>query len=372
MDTAAENKADFVYAVNAFGFRLLAQLRQDKNTLVSGPSVVSLLAFLIKGASGETLKQLEGVFEETLEPNMEHAKDFLYNAYLARQGMELAFKNRLLLARHLKVDEGYKQFLRQFDIKIESVNFEENAQAIMSDLNRWVANITANQIDNALEHIDSSTRLLMLNAVFFKDAWMTPFERNESLSLPFDGKPTPHGTFMVSRGRYAAVSEPELGYRLVCIPYKNFTGSLYVILPPPGFNAADVDFHTLNSLIELVADTPKTNVNLVLPTFKLDASFNVAQLLRVMGVQDAFDLEKADFSRMSPDNDIVVGNITQRITVAVDEKGTTAAALTCDVSDGEPADYEDWIIDRPFIYVIRDDLTQLQYFAGVMKDLTFA
>ncbi|KAI1307008.1 Serpin B9 [Halotydeus destructor] len=372
MDAAAGNKADFVYAVNAFGFRLLTKLRQDKNSVVSGPSVASLLAFLIKGASGVTLKELEGVFEETLVPNMSYAKDLLYNTYLARNGMEFAFKNRLLLANNLHANEEYKAFLSQFDVKIESVNFAQNAQAITSDLNRWVANITANRIDNALEHIDASTRLFMLNAVFFKDAWITPFERNETSSLPFDGKPTPNGTFMVSRGQYSAVTDPELGYRLVCIPYKNFTGSLYVILPPPGFNVADLDFHTINTLIQLVADTPKTNVNLVMPAFTLDTSFNVARLLRVMGVECAFDESKADFSGMSPGEGIAVGNMTQRITVSVDEKGTTAAALTCDIADGNSTDYEDWFIDRPFMYVIRDDRTQLQYFAGVMKDLTFA
>ncbi|KAI1293983.1 Serine proteinase inhibitor 2 [Halotydeus destructor] len=351
-------RVEFISAINAFGYRVLKQLKPDVSSVVSGPSFATILALLHNGASGETLAQVRSIYLKNHIPDATVGHPEIHHLVCNEEAFSLSHTTRILLADDLNIDESYSEFVKNMGLKLERVNFQHDSQQIVKDVNRWVSEVTSSEAVNALEKVSPSAQMMLVNTVAFKDFWKIPFTTCESRI--FNNKPTPPEAFITTEGLYA-VHEME-GFAVVRIPYETFTGSLYAILPGKDLGTADLKFKLLNLLIEKVFAVEPRYIKLSLPMFKVDKSFNVARLLQTFGVTDAFDSEMASFSRISSDK-MCIADVTQRIAFSINNYAAPAASG----NDDEPT--EAWIFDRPFIFIVRDDQTDMHYITGVVQNL---
>ena len=171
---------------------------------------------------------------------------------------------------------------------------------------------------------------------------------------------------MMSKGLYGVSYTKGNGYQAVELPYKGGTAAMDIIVPDEGkFNEveASLDAKKLN---EILSNMNPTSVALGLPKFKFTSEFNLSETLIGMGMDYPFDPSLADFSGMDGMRDLYISNVVHKAFVAVDEKGTEAAAATAVIAPSAMAPMFDvsLVIDRPFFFVIRDIPTGQILFIG--------
>lgn len=237
----------------------------------------------------------------------------------------------------------------------------------------WVASKSHDRIQDLIPigKVDTGTRFVLVNALYFYGSWRTPFDAHFTSDADFhalDGStvsvPTMHGGDFL---RYAAGS----GFAAVDLPYVGGHLSMTIVLPDAGqfeairkaMSGAWVD-KTLGSLAE-------AQVALALPKFKFTSdSFSLRDALIDMGMKTAFTLD-ADFSGIThgPEQ-LYISDVLQKAFVAVDEAGTEAAAATAVVGESgsaAPTDVVYFTVDRPFLFIIHDDTGAVLFTGHVMK-----
>jgi len=248
--------------------------------------------------------------------------------------------------------------------------------ARLDEINRWVARQTEGKIDKILDAIDPDSPAVILNAVYFKAAWRSPFMARATSDEDF--RLTPSTTVKVAtmhrQGRYQMATRE--GYRAIRLPYTVEALSMVVVLPDEigGVDgiARDLDASALAALFRDLIEW-KT-VNLALPRFKAGFRAELGKLFRQAGMHRAFDGNSADFSGMTArpaaDAPLAIGEVIHRTVIDVTEEGTEAAAATAIamVAAGAPAHVEPFVVDRPFLFYIADETTGAILFQGRISD----
>ncbi|KAI1308221.1 Serpin B5 [Halotydeus destructor] len=348
-------RVSFRSALNAFGFRILKKLKSEESCVVSPPSFATLLALIETGATGATLEQIRQVYMKN------HIPDTIYGPQELRTYGKEGFSQstRILVARDLDICETYSDFLEVVGLQLEKVDFKVDSEQIRADLNGWVLETSCSDSGEAAGSVDPSSQMVVLNAVSFKDFWKSPFTACES--RVFNNMPTPPEAFMTTEGFYSVTVRDDFG--VVRIPYDSFTGSLYAITPLNERRTEELTFKILNRLVDGATAAEPKQIKLSLPMFKVDKSFNVGRLLKSLGVRDAFDPDKAEFGRMVDGGKMCVSDMTQRIAFSINIHGAPPAIP----SAGKPL--EEWIFDRPFAFVVRDDQTDTHLITGFVENL---
>lgn len=210
------------------------------------------------------------------------------------------------------------------------------------------------------------TRLVLTNAIYFKAAWMSPFDPKQTKPGDFhlaDGK-TVKASMMHSndRGNFAAFDS----FSMVQIPYENHEQSMIVLLPKKKDGLADLEKKlTTENLTPWMKTLSAHSLDLKLPKFKVTAEFKLNDVLMEMGMKDAFVFGKADFSGMATREKLYISAVLHKAFVDVNEAGTEAAASTAVVAGAAslppPATFH---ADHPFIFLIRDHSTGTILFVG--------
>ena len=217
--------------------------------------------------------------------------------------------------------------------------------------------------------IDSDTRLVLVNAVYFKAAWMFPFSEEASRDAPFyllDGREVLVPTMVKQAPLGYAAGE---GYRAVELPYAGGEASLVILLPDSGrFEEFERELDA-DRLAECLEGLQANDVLLFLPKFTFTSQFALGQILAGLGMPDAFS-DQADFSGMTGRRDLAIDEVYHKAFVALDEAGTEAAAATAVVMvmsigpSPEPPKPIVVRVDRPFLFLIRDRETGTILFLG--------
>jgi serpin B len=233
------------------------------------------------------------------------------------------------------------------------VDFEGATEAARQTINQWVSDATQAQIPMLLAQgvLDASTRLVLTNAVYFHADWQSPFNANSPMGT-FNAPTGPVQVPMMGAGNDSTFAgAASAGYKLVVLPYKGPGTSMVLIVP---------DANTFDAFTSgLTFDALETILT----------SLGLADVLGKLGMTDAFMPHVADFSGIDGGNDLFIQAVIHQATIAVDEKGTTAAAATAvtigtaSVAVGEPL-----VVDRPFLFAIRDDATGTILFLGRVLD----
>jgi serpin B len=200
--------------------------------------------------------------------------------------------------------------------------------------------------------------MVLVNAIYFKADWLYPFEANNTQDAPFhllDGSDV-HVKMMSQTLNGLAYVQGD-GYQAVELPYQGQSAALDIIVPDEAkFSDFESAFDAQKLHEILGAMQPSGGLELGLPKFSFTTDFDLKDRLTSMGMTDAFDAGRADFSGMTGNKDLFIDTVLHKAFVAVDEKGTEAAAATAVIMRESAALLPEasLIVDRPFLFVIRD------------------
>ncbi len=249
------------------------------------------------------------------------------------------------------------------------LDFAKDPEGSRRTINDWVSQQTGKRINDILPPgtIDPLTRLVLSNAIYFKADWSNKFEKDATSDGAFHladgGQVTVPTMFQQDSFRYAQGD----GLQALELPYAGRQLSMLILLPDEGRldqAQASLDPEKLDALI---AGLQYQDVKLWLPKFKFEYALALNDSLKQMGMLDAFDPNKADFSGMDGARDLYIGAVLHKAFVAVDEAGTEAAAATVVImpamalAPGSPIEFR---VDRPFLFLIRDNPSGAILFIG--------
>ncbi|MDR1733028.1 MAG: serpin family protein [Synergistaceae bacterium] len=377
--------------LNAFAIDMYRSLVSGENSLFFSPcSIATGLALTCGGARGDTAEEMAKVLHVTpgvsLHASMKALQDH-FNA-LADDAGALNVANRLWLDRRQTLLPEYAALAAEdYDGGIERLDFWENADGSRDTINRWVSEKTNGKINDLLskEDVTPVTRLVLTNAIYFLSAWREPFQERLTKKEPFRmGRNKRKDVSMMRKtDRFSYGETPEL--QLVKIPYKIRGLVLLVLLPRLDENSDPLKKLenlekklTRAALKEWTAAMKGREVALRLPRFRDEGRYGLKDVLERLGMKLAFTRD-ADFSGMVEDprkngGDLCVSSVVHRAFIALDEKGTEAAAATAVVMRMKATATVDrvkpveFVADHPFIYCVLDDRTGTILFMGRMTD----
>ena len=374
--------AALVEGNNAFAFDLYRTLKDGDNLFYSPYSISVALAMTYAGARGTTAQQLANTLHFTLPHERLHPAMNSLDTELSQRGQGAKGKDdkgfRLNIVNAIWGQKGYN-FLTEFldnlalnyGAGLRVLDFITAPEPSRITINNWVSDQTEDRIKDLIPQgaIDALTRLVLTNAIYFNAAWQYPFQKNA----------TGNGAFHLLEGRNITVPmmrETESfryaegsGYQAVELPYDGRELSMLILLPRSGqFSAFEksLDAKQASSIVQALS--PK-QVALTMPKFEFTSGFSVKKALATMGMADAFT-DNADFSGMTGKRDLYISDVIHKAFVSVDEEGTEAAAATAVImaATSMPAQPITVTVDRPFIFLIRDNKTGAILFIGRVLD----
>ena len=361
----------------AFALQLYGKLRSTEGNLALSPySISSALAMTYAGARGQTARQMEQALHFDRSKNDLHPLfGRLDKALNAAQG-----NNELNIANSIWPQAKYpfrQEFLsllkKDYGATVTPLNYEREAEAARVTINQWVDDKTRHKIAEIIgpRVLDESTRMVLVNAIYFKGTWATPFPEYATRPDKFYSKPDTTATvpFMHKHGQFSYGENDQL--QLIALPYVGRKLEMLILLPRSRDGLGQLENSlTGASLSAWTSGMRDEQVEVALPKFKMSSGFDLAQTLKALGVKDAFDSEKADFSGMDgKPHWLYISAVLHKAYVDVNEKGTEAAAATAVVTmlgaarpPVEPP--REFRADHPFLFVIRDSTTGSILFMG--------
>jgi len=277
----------------------------------------------------------------------------------------------------LTFEPAFLQALAQrFDAGVRLVDFETQIEAARQAINDWVAQQTEDRIKEILAQgsIDLMTRLVLVNAIYLKAAWVTPFDPKATRPAAFtrsDGSTVQAPTMELSAELPYAEGD---GWRAVELPYVGGQLAMTIVVPDDLASfVQSADGATIEAIVQGLAGR-KPEVDLSLPTFSIETKTELKDVLSTLGMPVAFDPDQADFSGMTTQEKLFIGAVIHQANITVDEKGTEASAATAVVMEASaaPADRVTFHVDRPFLFLLRDTTTGAIVFLGQVTDPTAA
>ena len=360
----------------AFALQLYGTLRPVEGNLALSPySLSSALAMTYAGARGETARQMERTLHFDQSTTGLHELFARLDAALkAAQG-----SNELSIANSLWPQEKYpfrQEFLnllgKDYGATVTPLNYQRQAEPARVMINQWVEDKTRHKITEIIgpRGLDESTRMVLVNAIYFNGTWATPFPESATQPDKFYARPDASITvpFMHMRGQFSYTENDQL--QLVALPYAGRKLEMLILLPRSrdGIGPLETSL-TPASLSAWISEMRNQQVDLALPKFKLSSGFKLAHALAALGMKDAFDPDRADFSGMDGHPHwLFISDVLHKACIDVNEKGTEAAAATAVVMTlGAARPVEpprEFRADHPFLFLIRDSTTGSMLFMG--------
>lgn len=378
----AQEVSPVVLGNTQFAFDLYQKLAQDnqENVFFSPYSLSVALAMTARGAGGPTLSEIQQAahlelpvaeiptaFAElnqalTPEPT-EGCQPLtleLANGYFSQKGFSLAPEYLTDLKNYFQAEAG-------------ELDFESDPEAARKAINSWASQKTHEKIQEPVPQggVDESTKLALLNAIYFQGNWQKPFDKTQSGPGHFtalSGKNL-RGPMMHDANRSLAYYRGS-DYQAALLPYCG-QAAMLVLLPDEGKFAEFESRLSPDLLTEAWGSLEETQVNLAMPRFTFTPeSVALKETLQGLGIVQAFG-DDADFSAMRPEDDLKLQDVFHQAMIAVDEAGTEAAAVSA-VAVGTrsmPAKPEVSLeLNRSFIFAIVHPETQSLLFLGRLTD----
>ncbi|XP_061842131.1 leukocyte elastase inhibitor-like isoform X1 [Nerophis lumbriciformis] len=378
------SSADILAKANtSFCLDLLRRLSDnDKtaNVFFSPFSISSALAMVMLGAAGNTASQMAECLK--IEAHDE------IHASFAKVLLELNNPKSLYalsVANRLYGEKSYKfvkNFLAQtkthYRAKLESVDFIRGYEAARVNINKWVENETQGKITDILIPgvLNNKTRLVLVNAIYFKGDWIQKFEESSTRGAQFriNKNATKPVKMMYQQSEFPLTFISEANCQILELPYKGKDLSMLIFLPmhivgdSTGLEMIETQLTYENFLEWTRPDMMDiVTVKVGLPRFKMEEKYNMKNVLVSMGMSDAFNISNSDFSGMSPAKDLVLSKVIHKAFVEVNEEGTEAAAACAFESAFQfrcVSRTHVFIADHPFLFFIRHNPSMSVLFAG--------
>lgn len=361
-------------AVADFAVKLFQNSAGEENTLVSPLSVFCALAMTANGAKGETRAQMEDV----LGLNMAELNVYLH-AYLENLPSDEKYKVSVANSvwfkdeKGLTIEPGFLQTNADYyGASIYKAPFDEGT---LKDINDWVSDKTDGMIKNILDRVPRDAVIYLINALAFDAEWETIYKETQ----------VGDGVFTTEAGKTRDVEMMYCTERRYLDDggatgfLKYYAGRKYAfaaLLPKEGVSLSDyVASLTGEGLISTLQNARDAEVRTAIPKYECEYSAEMSGILTNMGMTDAFDRDKADFTGLgkSEKGGIFINRVIHKTYISVGEKGTRAGAATVvEMDEGAAPPVEEpktVYLDRPFVYMLIDCETNLPIFIGTVTDI---
>ena len=374
-DTEAEA---FVDGINAFAFDFYQFVigQQDGNLIYSPASIDLAFSMVYAGARTETEAQMAEVLGFLPQAEQHPAANAL-DGHLNALGddppesggegepFQLSIANATWAQEGYPFEEAFLQTLAEhYGAGMQVVDFVNEFEAARQLINEWIAERTEGRIEDAVPEgaIDSDTVLVLANAIYFKAGWLFPFDADATADDAFTLLDGSEVTVPMMHHRAARVPYAEGdGYQAIALPYTGQNVEMRIVVPDAGrFEEIEGNLSP-EFLAQALAGAETYDVNLRMPKFDFKTDLDLTEILPEMGMPDPFG--PADFSGMSSGG-LFIGEAIHSATIAVDEKGTEASAVTVIAMEESAMQPAEVTLDRPFIFAIRDTETGAILFMG--------
>ncbi len=358
---------------NRFGFRLLREIAptdENQNLFLSPFSASMALGMTLNGAAGSTYDGMiealsfHGLNQDEINASYRDLIDLLDDLDPA---VTFALANSIWSAIGFPVRDGFLDRVRDhFDAGVQSVDFSDPSTVDL--INQWVESHTDGKIEKMVEPpLERAVVMILLNAIYFKGAWSASFDPERTVEGAFrlaDGSSRPV-KMMEREGEFLYKQDPR--FEAVELPYGRGAYAATLVLPRPGTPLSEL-IRSLDqeSWDAWLGSLGEEQLVLNLPRFTLEWKAELKEPLQQMGMTDAFDPARADFTRLTPGGGVWIDKVEQKTFLEINEEGTEAAAATSVtvVRLGGPR----VVFDRPFLIAIRERLSGTVFFLGAVYD----
>lgn len=373
-ERTAENEAAYAnFAVNL----LRASRVEGENTLMSPLSVTLALGMTSAGAAGNTAQQFADLIGVEKGALSSYCLALMEDYSHLGGSTETNLVNSLWSDPDLKLKDEFVITCREY-LDAELYQADLQSGDTVKAVNDWVNDATKGMIPKVVDKFDDQAVLALINAVYLKNQFQNPFMTPVmEWTIDFhnaDGTVSqPQGMSNGEREEVYLFHENGQG---VVMPYDDGKLGLLLMLPDEGVSLTDYlsgwDGFTIATLLK---NQEKRKVGLNVPKFKTEWDGELKDALTALGLVDAFDPDKADFTRMGTcdDGPLYIGRVIHKTAFEVNEKGTEAAAVTAVMMNyGAAMPPDDMVylhFDRPFVYGIVDLETGAPLFLGTMEQM---
>ena len=377
-----------VDALNGFAGGLYGQLSTSPGNLALSPySVAVALGMTVNGAAGRTSDEMSKVLGIGRSLDLEAYNGGLDALTQAVEGLAGSFErpdddpavialdsaNALFGDRATPWRQAFLDTLAaSYGAGMRVVDWVHDPEAGRRAVNSWTADRTHDKIPEILPEgvVDALTRLVLVNALYFKAPWLVEFSDDLTTDQPFHRSPGDSVDVPTMLGELEGVSLGQGdGWQAVRLPYYGNTLAMTVVLPDDGRLADLESVVSRGHLGDVLAAPSPAAVRLRLPRWTFRSDTPLKDVLSALGMPTAFS-DRADLTPMTDDaTDLHIGAVLHQTFVAVDEHGTEAAAATAVVAQVESLpQYVDVTVDRPFLFVIHDIAHLTPLFLGRVAD----
>jgi serpin B len=368
-----------VAADRDFTFDLAKRIDPGENAVFSPASLQLALAMTDAGAKGKTADELARALHLDRAGDPHEQLAALTQALAGLDHDEQAFHivNRLYGANGMPWNKAYLDLTaKDYGAALEPLDFRADPDGSRKHINAWVEDHTNKKIVDLLPggSITSATRMVLADAVYFKGAWMTPFDQRNTKDDKFfvRGKTAADVKMMVQGQRFMIGSGG--GAHILELPYAHGDIAMDVILPDDRNGLASVEAKLDGkTMTTLLASMTSEQVDVALPKFQVRTTARMKTVLTQLGIRALFT-RAADLTGMvdSKTEALYVDDVYHQGFVAVDENGTEAAAATAVVARAgaamAPTKPVTFRADHPFAWCIRDLKTGEILFYGRVVD----
>lgn len=364
---------------NQFATKLYASLSAEEltNLIFSPFSIAHAMAIVYAGADGQTKAEMSEVFNFPQDDSEFHLEINALRKLMAPNDKKSDFQLRIVSRLWGQRDNHFfpkyvKTIKANYGIEPGSLNFRQPDVAAFS-INSWIDKQTDHKIRNLVDPgvFDELTRLVLTDVIYFKARWLAEFKKSLTSDDPFYVNESLQVT-VPTMNQSASFNFLELSdAQILEMPYLMGDISMLILLPKSkdGLKGLEQQLSDDN-LRKWSADLKSRKVNLHLPKFKIEAEFDLIEVLKSMGMSLAYAAE-ADFSRMAKAKPLYLSSVVHKATVDVNEEGTEAAAATSIVGSGSmnvPEKPIEFRADHPFVFLIRHNSSQSILFLGRVQN----
>lgn len=354
----------------SFTDKINVQMPEDKNYMFSPISIQMAFAMAANGASGETYAELLKALEISDIDDYNERTMSLISEYQNAGALRLDIANAIWLNKDnadFNFNKEYIELLSKYYSAAANVSDNEK---IVGEVNGWVNDKTNGKIPVIIQNPNFAS--VLLNAVYFKGAWENEFSKTATIPDTFtDGNGREQTVDFMNQTDYFNYYNKD-GLEIIELPYKNvvyneeteknefydFDISMYLIRGD--YNEGRTGYIAANKM-------KWERVKLSVPKFKFEYDTGINGIMKSLGIKNAFDKEKADFTKMVDRGNMYIADSIHKTYISVDEEGTEAAAVTAIMMEATSARPNEPITvkyDTPFTFVIRDNKNNETLFVG--------
>lgn len=347
----------------------------EKNSMISPISVMLALSMAANGAQGETLEEMKEVLASGMD--VEKLNQYLHtlSEKLTQGESSMGISNSMWIrdeenSVQVEVNRDFLQVLSDY---YSAQVFKEpfNGETV-DKINNWVFENTDGVIKNMIDEIDERTIIYLINAVTFNAEWENIYYDTAIFNGMFHNSDNTdvETKFMYSQeNKYISYN----GAKGFIKDYKGGSFSFAALLPPEDVTLDEfIKNMEGEALIEAIKGYETESVLVYMPKFSCEYEIELSSMLKNMGMERAFDGEKAQFEKMcsTTGGNVYIGQVLHKTFINVDERGTTAgAAAMVEIKNEGAALGEEVNLNRPFIYFIIDNDTGIPLFMGKVLNL---